>query len=154
MNVNHDYLVELGVSHESLEMIRGKTHSSPYHLSTKLTGAGGGGCAVTLIPDGESGHLYVREGDGLIQRLRTLLDYSDELLQDLVAALEQDGFKTYLASVGGSGLGLLSSSIRAIDTQAPGAGENSHIPLKKAFHESPAEDLARWAESTGDWMYT
>lgn len=51
---NHAHLVNLGVSHPSLETIRAKTASEPYKLSTKLTGAGGGGCAVTLLPDSES----------------------------------------------------------------------------------------------------
>lgn len=49
---NHAHLVALGVSHSVLETIRAKTAAKPYGLSTKLTGAGGGGCAVTLIPDG------------------------------------------------------------------------------------------------------
>ena len=48
---NHSYLVKLGVSHRSLEMIVAATAAEPYGLATKLTGAGGGGCAVTLIPD-------------------------------------------------------------------------------------------------------
>ncbi len=51
MTENHQHLVTLGVSHPALETIRNKT-AVPHGLSTKLTGAGGGGCAVTLIPDG------------------------------------------------------------------------------------------------------
>ncbi len=51
---NHVHLAALGVSHPSLEVIRAKTAGAPYRLSTKLTGAGGGGCAVTLVPDGRS----------------------------------------------------------------------------------------------------
>ncbi|SRR5258706_12767174 len=50
MEENHAHLVTLGVSHPSLEEIREVTSS--FGLSTKLTGAGGGGCAVTLVPDG------------------------------------------------------------------------------------------------------
>jgi mevalonate kinase len=50
---NHAHLVSLGVSHPVLEAIRAQTSAEPYCLSTKLTGAGGGGCAVTLIPDGQ-----------------------------------------------------------------------------------------------------
>lgn len=50
---NHGHLVTLGVSHPALEAIRAKTALEPFGLKTKLTGAGGGGCAVTLIPDGE-----------------------------------------------------------------------------------------------------
>ncbi|KAJ7113117.1 GHMP kinase, partial [Mycena epipterygia] len=52
INENHEYLVMLGVSHLSLETIRATTAALPYGLSTKLTGAGGGGCVVTLVPDG------------------------------------------------------------------------------------------------------
>jgi mevalonate kinase len=50
---NHAHLASLGVSHPSLEAIRAQTSAQPYELSTKLTGAGGGGCAVTLLPDSE-----------------------------------------------------------------------------------------------------
>ncbi|KAG6868062.1 putative secondary metabolism biosynthetic enzyme [Termitomyces sp. T159_Od127] len=49
---NHGHLVTLGVSHPSLELIKSVTAAEPYQLATKLTGAGGGGCAVTLVPDG------------------------------------------------------------------------------------------------------
>ena len=51
---NHVHLVNMGVSHPSLEAIRATTASEPHKLSTKLTGAGGGGCAVTLLPDRKS----------------------------------------------------------------------------------------------------
>jgi mevalonate kinase len=54
INENHVHLDNLGVSHPSLEAIRAKAASGPHTLSTKLTGAGGGGCAVTLLPDRES----------------------------------------------------------------------------------------------------
>lgn len=50
MEENHGHLVSLGVGHEALERIRERTKQSG--LVTKLTGAGGGGCAVTIIPDG------------------------------------------------------------------------------------------------------
>lgn len=49
---NHQHLRDLEVSHASLEMIVAATAAEPFGLATKLTGAGGGGCAVTLIPDG------------------------------------------------------------------------------------------------------
>lgn len=52
MDENHGHLVTLGVSHPALETIRERT-KTPHALTTKLTGAGGGGCAVTLVPDGQ-----------------------------------------------------------------------------------------------------
>ncbi|KAJ9094961.1 hypothetical protein QFC21_005753 [Naganishia friedmannii] len=130
---NHEYLAELGVSHPALELIRTKTGSAPYHLSTKLTGAGGGGCAVTLIPD----------------------DFSTDRLKALLSELRKSGFRPYLTSVGGSGLGILDASTgaTAIDLDASGAGESSHIPLREAFHEVNAEELETWAERTGDWLF-
>lgn len=51
---NHRLLDQLHVSHPSLEAVRRITSAKPYNLATKLTGAGGGGCAVTLIPEGQS----------------------------------------------------------------------------------------------------
>ncbi len=56
---NHGHLVNLGVSHPALEMIVAATAEEPYNLATKLTGAGGGGCAFTLIPDGRFHSLTV-----------------------------------------------------------------------------------------------
>ena len=50
---NHTLLDQLRVSHPSLEAVRRITSADPYNLATKLTGAGGGGCAVTLIPGGQ-----------------------------------------------------------------------------------------------------
>ncbi|KAJ9115449.1 hypothetical protein QFC22_005207 [Naganishia vaughanmartiniae] len=129
---NHEYLAELGVSHPALELIRTKTGSAPYRLSTKLTGAGGGGCAVTLIPD----------------------DFSTDRLDALLTELRETGFRPYLTSVGGSGLGILDAAgTAAVDLDAPGAGGSSHIPLRKAFHEVTAEQLETWAEQTGDWLF-
>jgi mevalonate kinase len=52
MRENHGHLVSFGVSHPRLELIKDKTGAAPYGLTTKLTGAGGGGCALSLIPDG------------------------------------------------------------------------------------------------------
>ena len=50
MEENHTHLDTVGVSHPSLEEIQEVTPS--FGLSTKLTGAGGMGRAVTLVPNG------------------------------------------------------------------------------------------------------
>ncbi|RUS20310.1 ribosomal protein S5 domain 2-type protein [Endogone sp. FLAS-F59071] len=50
IDLNHWLLGAIGVSHPALEKIREVT--AQFGLRTKLTGAGGGGCAMTLIKDG------------------------------------------------------------------------------------------------------
>lgn len=83
---------------------------------------------------------------------------SETLLQDLIQSLTNDGFQPYLTAVGGSGLGVLLPSsphlASAIDVKAPGAGEGSHVPLRKAFQECDATRLEVWAEQTGEWIFT
>jgi len=153
---NHRHLVNLGVSHESLEIIRKKTLAEPYQLSTKLTGAGGGGCAVTLVPD----------------------DFKAQALHDLITELIREGFEPYLTSVGGSGLGILSPyaqhrnpvSIPPRPAQAPGQmtppetpmipaddlglgdGEQTE-PLRATFETSSVSGLPAWADGLGRWLY-
>ncbi|KAI0261486.1 cystathionine beta-lyase [Gloeopeniophorella convolvens] len=136
INENHAHLVTLGVSHAVLETIRAQTAAEPYCLSTKLTGAGGGGCAVTLIPD----------------------DVKDNVLDTLKAALTDSGYRPYLTSVGGSGLGILSPYDPA--NYAPEAPltppENSpdELPsLRGAFQVQGTEELSAWAEQRGRWLY-
>ncbi|KAF4613766.1 hypothetical protein D9613_007877 [Agrocybe pediades] len=161
MAENHQYLVTLGVSHPSLENIKEKT-ANPHGLSTKLTGAGGGGCAVTLIPD----------------------DFKDEQLQDLITTLIREGFQPYLTSVGGSGLGILSpypehrnrgsrlrhapegfGQVTPPDTPTPreltpdeiaeglAKGTSDLDPLRAPFLSSTVAELPGWASELGRWMY-
>lgn len=50
VDANHGLLVALGTSHPALEKVRELT--GKYGLSSKLTGGGGGGCAITFVRDG------------------------------------------------------------------------------------------------------
>jgi mevalonate kinase len=66
VNINHNLLVSLGVSHSSLELIYSESNACGF--SCKLTGAGGGGCAMTLLPWTEGRSLTAsdsRDDDGL-----------------------------------------------------------------------------------------
>jgi len=143
---NHAHLVTMGVSHTSLEAIRAKTESTPYYLSTKLTGAGGGGCAVTLIPD----------------------NFQEMVLQDLIAVLNSDNFDTYLTLVGGSGLGILSPyrqrllpGSRPVTPPETPDGDSKEIyaddsppePLSIPFEKAAGGSLADWAEGLGRWLF-
>jgi len=82
MQRNHVLLNKLGVGHESLDKVCQVT--SRFGLPSKLTGAGGGGCALSLIPDGIPEHV----------------------VQEAKEALEKEGFQCFTAEVGGKGVQL------------------------------------------------
>jgi len=162
------------VSHPSLESIKSTTAAEPYRLSTKLTGAGGGGCAVTLVPDGAS----------LSQRESNLIpssppDFKAQDLQDLISELIREGFEPYLTSVGGSGLGILSpyrhhrnrrsaarqdlGQVTPPETPIPVEASRSEAKstedatefelLRPLFETSPVLELTAWADGLGGWLY-
>lgn len=84
MTVNHGLLNSLGVSHPRLERIRELADYQEVGW-TKLTGAGGGGCAITLLrPDMPEGKL--------------------ERLDSQLAA---EGYEKFETTLGGDGVGVL-----------------------------------------------
>lgn len=85
INVNHGLLVALGVSHPALEQVKIVGDKIG---ATKLTGAGGGGCAITLVNDG------VEEDD----------------IKDVMKEFSDAGFETFETSLGGKGVGAISFS--------------------------------------------
>jgi len=135
---NHRLLDELRVSHPSLETVRRITRADPYNLATKLTGAGGGGCAVTLIPT----------------------DFSSSKLTSVISTLESERFtsetfRTHLTEVGGLGLGILSSSANLSDLPTPPSqtslvGSDS---LEVMFANMAKVELKGWMEGLGKWAY-
>ncbi|KAI8809078.1 mevalonate kinase-like protein [Cladochytrium replicatum] len=80
ISINHALLNALGVSHPSLERVCEIT--ARYRLHSKLTGAGGGGCALTLIPQGFPG----------------------QELHNVVADLEKEGYQCFETSIAGPGI--------------------------------------------------
>ncbi|CAM0884974.1 unnamed protein product [Alopecurus aequalis] len=80
MEMNQGLLQCMGVSHCAIETVLRTTLK--YNLVSKLTGAGGGGCVLTLIP--------------------TLL--SKLVLEKTTAELESHGFRCFKVKVGGRGL--------------------------------------------------
>lgn len=84
MTVNHGLLVALGVSHPRLERVRELVDYEGIGW-TKLTGAGGGGCCITLLrPD--------------VPRAK---------LEKLERQLDEEGFSRFETTVGGDGVGVL-----------------------------------------------
>lgn len=84
MTINHGLLNALGVSHPRLERIRELVDHENMGW-TKLTGAGGGGCAITLLRPGES----------------------EERKQKLEASLDAEGYVTFETTLGCDGVGVL-----------------------------------------------
>lgn len=84
MTINHGLLVALGVSHPRLERIRELVDHEGIGW-TKLTGAGGGGCAITLLRP----------------------DVSEEKLKRLEASLDAEGYGKFETTLGCDGVGVL-----------------------------------------------
>lgn len=86
VNLNHGLLVALGVSHPALEKIKIIADGNKIG-ATKLTGAGGGGCAITLVND----------------------DIDDDTITKSMQEFDTHGFESYETSLGGKGVGYLNS---------------------------------------------
>ncbi|KAI5818574.1 ribosomal protein S5 domain 2-type protein [Pyronema omphalodes] len=84
IRINHGILVSLGVSHPKLERIRELVDFAGIGW-TKLTGAGGGGCSITLLKP----------------------NLKPEILQGLEQRLNDEGFQKYETTLGGAGVGVL-----------------------------------------------
>ncbi|KAF9237616.1 Cys/Met metabolism PLP-dependent enzyme-domain-containing protein [Melanogaster broomeanus] len=139
VNENHELLDQLRVSHPvtgdlyDVSLVPSRTN-----LATKLTGAGGGGCAVTLIPE----------------------DFPSSKLTSLITCLEAEKFTsetfvTYLTEVGGPGLGILSpSSSTTSSSQVQLDGEQVSDALEKAFMATSKAEIKDFTEGLGRWAYT
>ncbi|KAH7336529.1 mevalonate kinase-like protein [Rhexocercosporidium sp. MPI-PUGE-AT-0058] len=84
MTINHGLLVALGVSHPRLERIRELVDHEGIGW-TKLTGAGGGGCAITLLKP----------------------DTPAEKMQHLATTLQEEGYNQFETTLGCDGVGVL-----------------------------------------------
>jgi mevalonate kinase len=78
--MNHLLVSSLGVGHAVLDKVRWM--ASTYELSCKLTGAGGGGCAIIHLPS----------------------DTRTETRAEIVGDLEREGFSCYFIEAGGQGV--------------------------------------------------
>lgn len=102
-SINHGLLVSLGVSHPKLERLRQLVDVSGVGW-TKLTGAGGGGCAFTILkPEEETEDTSTGEELPLTQTKLT----RSEKLRRLDQELEVEGFEKFETTLGGDGVGVL-----------------------------------------------
>ena len=98
MAVNHGLLSSLGVSHPRLERLRYLVDQAGVGW-TKLTGAGGGGCAITLLKPNSSSSDEELNGQAGTK--------TPTPLRNLERQLEEEGFEKYQTTLGGDGVGLL-----------------------------------------------
>jgi mevalonate kinase len=105
--INHGLLVSLGVSHPKLERIRELIDHAGVGW-TKLTGAGGGGCAITIIkPESEAGE-HKTNGHAQNGTPSMLIQTSKpKSLVDIKEQLAKEGFETFQTTLGGDGVGVL-----------------------------------------------
>lgn len=104
MGINHGLLTSLGVSHPRLERLRYLVDQSGVGW-TKLTGAGGGGCAITLLkPDVTTS---TTNGDAVELNGEPGTSHSTTALEKLTEQLHSEGFKKYQTTLGGDGVGVL-----------------------------------------------
>jgi mevalonate kinase len=123
VTINHGLLVSLGVSHPKLERIREIIDHTGIGW-TKLTGAGGGGCAITILkpqpPTPTNGHTsspHLQESsddsdasseadcNASIISNDTKLKY--KILDSLEVKLAKEGFEKFETTLAGDGVGIL-----------------------------------------------
>lgn len=119
IRVNHGLLVSLGVSHPRLERIRELVDFADIGW-TKLTGAGGGGCSMTLLRPGV--HL--------------------EDVRKLEKCFADEDFGQYETTLGGDGIGVLWPAVLRNGTDEEGGEE---IDLKKFVEAEGPEGIEKLA---------
>lgn len=110
MSINHGLLMSLGVSHPKLERLRYLVDQAGVGW-TKLTGAGGGGCAITLLKpnastEQQNGNSDQLNGEAAYSSSQTASKPAASQLQNLEADLEKEGFKKFQTTLGGDGVGV------------------------------------------------
>ncbi|RMZ71970.1 Mevalonate kinase [Pyrenophora seminiperda CCB06] len=117
MRMNHGLLVSLGVSHPKLERVRALVDHSGIGW-TKLTGAGGGGCAITLCRNDV-----------------------DETLQELEQQFKPEGFQIYKTVLSADGVGVLWPAVLRDETGAEAAEPIDQAKFENAVDMEGIEKL-------------
>lgn len=130
--MNHGLLVSLGVSHPKLERVRELVDYADIGW-TKLTGAGGGGCAITLLKN----------------------NVDKQRIEKLQEDFEDAGYEEYKTTLGGDGVGILYPAVLKNGSEEKGGEE---INLQKFLNAQGADDIERLAgvgirEKRPEWKF-
>jgi mevalonate kinase len=130
--INHGLLVSLGVSHPKLEHIRELVDYADVGW-TKLTGAGGGGCAITLLKP----------------------DVSRAQLDTLNNSFAKAGFEQYKTTLGGDGVGILYPAVLRNGSTEKGGEEIDQHKFLMAEDEEALETLVGVGirEKRSEWKF-
>jgi len=129
MNINHGLLVSLGVSHPRLERIRELVDHQEIGWS-KLTGAGGGGCSISLMNP----------------------DVPKEKLVRLQGQLADEGYQAFRTTLGGDGVGVLWPAVlkNGLDEDEEGGMEINIEKFLNAQGNDGVEKLVGVHGTTGE----
>ncbi|TQN65354.1 Mevalonate kinase [Colletotrichum shisoi] len=132
VRINHGLLNSMGVSHPRLERIRELVDYAGIGW-TKLTGAGGGGCAMTVFRSHNE----------------------DENVRSLKQILAEEGFQTYETMLGAEGVGVLWPAVTHHGTQGDGAQEINQKMFEDALGPQEIEDVAGMGVRAikGSWKF-
>lgn len=157
ITINHGLLVSLGVSHPKLERIRELIDHTGVGW-TKLTGAGGGGCAITILKPQPASSLRSSSGgsscdsdeDDCNSTPATTEPHSNlKMLDTLEVALEAEGFEKFETTLAGDGVGILWPAVLHNGNEEEGGEEIDQEKFLRAEGNEGIERLVGVAGARG-----
>jgi mevalonate kinase len=156
VTINHGLLVSLGVSHPKLERIRELIDHTGIGW-TKLTGAGGGGCAITILkpqptalPNGNGALTHEvsssdsestdEDGDCSASIVSSGTKLKHRILDHLEVKLEHEGFEKFETTLAGDGVGVLWPAVLHNGNEEEGGEE---IDQEKFLRAEGTEGIER-----------
>jgi mevalonate kinase len=154
ITINHGLLVSLGVSHPKLERIRELIDHTGVGW-TKLTGAGGGGCAITILkpqpPVRSTPSTSTFESDeddcDLDSAASATSGLPSHVLDTLEVALEAEGFEKFETTLAGDGVGVLWPAVLHNGNEEEGGEEIDQEKFLRAEGNEGIERLVGVASS-------
>jgi mevalonate kinase len=146
ITVNHGLLVSLGVSHPKLERVRALIDHAGIGW-TKLTGAGGGGCAITILKpesiesDSPVSAVEAPRFSNSNQQSGSPKRHKSKTLVELEKSLKAEGFELFETTLAGDGVGVLWPAVIQNASREAGGEEIDQEKFLKAVGNEGIEAL-------------